>query len=96
MNKTLPSNFLKLDLSPEKLAVTKIPQINMNFESTQLLSDRDLHGGETAVEKGPSEVATLLDAQSQNRIGQIDQAVTPMTIGSPMKSQESRISVKEI
>lgn len=34
MNRTSPNKFPKLDLSPERLTVTKIPHINMNFEST--------------------------------------------------------------
>jgi hypothetical protein len=55
----------------------------MNFESTQLLSDRELHPVGETLEKG-SEVGTLLDAQSQNRLG--DLAITPITVSSPIKS----------
>ncbi len=58
MNRTSPNKFPKLDLSPEKLNVTKIPQININLENTQLLSDRELHAVEVA--EKVSEVGTLI------------------------------------
>jgi hypothetical protein len=60
MSRTSPNKFQqKLDLSPEKLNIAKIPQINMNFEITQLLSDREnnMGGGGELAEKGS--VSTL-------------------------------------
>ena len=62
MSRTSPNKFLqqKLDLSPEKLNIAKIPQINMNFETTQLLSDRENNmggGGGELAKKGS--VSTL-------------------------------------
>lgn len=50
MSRTSPNKFQqKLDLN-----IAKIPQINMNFETTQLLSDREnnMGGGGELAEKG--------------------------------------------
>ena len=50
MSRTSPNKFQqKLDLN-----IAKIPQINMNFETTQLLSDREnnMGGGGELADKG--------------------------------------------
>jgi hypothetical protein len=55
MSRTSPNKFQqKLDLN-----IAKIPQIDMNFETTQLLSDRENNagGGGELAEKGS--VSTL-------------------------------------